>query len=90
VIQRSASEWEREAGMRGDARMLVIGPAALGSAVAEALPRCHPVGTEALLSGLWTAGHKEFDGVSFRSRPAATRCGSCAVSVRSRRAAGSS
>ena len=28
--------------------MLVIGPAALGSAVAQALPRCRPVSTEAV------------------------------------------
>lgn len=49
--------------MGGHARILVIGPAALRSAVAEALPRAQTSGAEAALSGLWTAGQSEFDGV---------------------------
>ncbi len=49
--------------MRRDARILVIGPAALGGTVQRALPRCRSVTTDALLSGLWSAGHEEYDGV---------------------------
>lgn len=49
--------------MPAHARILVIGPAALRSAVAEALPRAQTAGAEAALSGLWTAGQGEFDGV---------------------------
>ena len=55
--------WAKEAQMRGGARILVIGPTALGSAVAHALPRCQSVATDALLSGLWTAGQQDFEGV---------------------------
>lgn len=49
--------------MRANARLLVIGPAALGSAVAQALPRCPSASTESLLGGVWATGHGEFDGV---------------------------
>lgn len=49
--------------MRGNAEILVLGPAALGQAVADALPRCKSVALEDLLGGLWTAGHRPFDGV---------------------------
>ncbi len=49
--------------MRGNAQLLVIGPPALGSAVADALPRCKSVNTDNLLGGLWTVGHRQFDGV---------------------------
>lgn len=49
--------------MRGNARLLVIGPTALGSAVARALPRCQSVPIESLLGGIWTMGHGRFDGV---------------------------
>ncbi len=47
--------------MRGNPRILVIGASGLGAAVARALPRCQVVTTGTLLSGLWTAGHEEFD-----------------------------
>ncbi len=49
--------------MRGNANILVIGSAALGDAVARALPRCRSVTAQAPLSGLWTLGHGKFDGV---------------------------
>lgn len=58
------SEWSKEAAeMRANAQILVIGSPALSSAVSQALPRCRSVATEALLSGVWTAGHAQFDGV---------------------------
>ncbi len=49
--------------MAGKPRVLVIGSAALGSAVSGVLPGCESVATEALLSGLWTSGHQDYDGV---------------------------
>lgn len=49
--------------MRTDPQLLVIGPAALGAAIADALPQCRSVATENLLGGVWTLGHREFDGV---------------------------
>lgn len=49
--------------MRSTPQLLVIGPAALSSAVATCLPRCKSVATEDLLGGLWTFGQRTFDGV---------------------------
>jgi diguanylate cyclase (GGDEF)-like protein len=49
--------------MQANARILVIGSAALSSAVARALPRSQATPAETLLGGLWTAGHQDFDGV---------------------------
>lgn len=49
--------------MRGDARILVIGPSTLGSEVAQLWPHARSVTAEALLNGVWTAGQQEFDGV---------------------------
>ena len=49
--------------MRLDARIMVIGPPALGSAVAHALPRSRSMSAAGLLSGLWAVGQQEFDGV---------------------------
>ncbi len=49
--------------MRGDARLLVVGPAALARAVAAALPRCQVTAVETLLAGLWTAGQRDVDAV---------------------------
>gem|GEM_PF-524100 len=60
---RTGAEWEREAAMRSNARILVVGPAELRDAVARALPRCEIRGAEGPLMGLWTAGQGEFDGV---------------------------
>ena len=48
--------------MHGNAQLLVIGPAAVGSAVTRALPRCRSVTTDDLLGGIWTAGHTDFEG----------------------------
>jgi len=56
-------EWESGATMRGDARILVIGSAALGGDIARALPRCRGVTVDTPLTGLWTVGHEAFDGV---------------------------
>jgi diguanylate cyclase (GGDEF)-like protein len=58
---RRCEEWEKEAEVRGNPRILVIGASVLGGAVARALPRCRVVTTGTLLSGLWTAGHEDFD-----------------------------
>ena len=49
--------------MHGSAHLLVIGPTALATAVADALPQCKSVATDSLLKGIWTIGHDEFDGV---------------------------
>ncbi len=49
--------------MRGSPRILVIGSPALGGAVSQALPRCRTTAAPSLLSGLWTIGHEEFEGV---------------------------
>lgn len=49
--------------MRNKARILVIGSSSLGGAVARALPRCESVTAPSPLGGLWTAGHREFEGV---------------------------
>lgn len=49
--------------MRGNARLLVVGPAALGGEVSRALPRFETASTDSPLSGLWRTGHEEFDGV---------------------------
>ncbi len=49
--------------MRGDADVLIVGPAALRAAVAEALPRCRSVAVDSLLGGVWTAGQQSFAGV---------------------------
>ncbi len=49
--------------MRGNARILVIGSDALGTAVARALPRCQAVTVTGGLRGLWTAGQSAYDGI---------------------------
>lgn len=49
--------------MRANAELLVIGPPTLGRAVARALPRCRSTSTDDLLNGLWTIGHRAYDGV---------------------------
>lgn len=49
--------------MSADPRILVIGSADLRASVARALPRCERVTVEAPLSGVWLAGHREFDAV---------------------------
>lgn len=49
--------------MRGDARLLVIGPPQLRETVARVLPRCRSAVADTLLSGIWTAGHEQFDAV---------------------------
>jgi diguanylate cyclase (GGDEF)-like protein len=61
--------------MRGTPRVLVIGPAALTGAVAQALPRCKSVAMEHLLGGVWTLGHTGFDGVivALRAGPGVLR-----------------
>lgn len=49
--------------MRADARLLVVGPAALGAEVKRALPACRVKRAGSLLTALWAAGHEPFDGV---------------------------
>lgn len=49
--------------MRGDARLLVIGPEPFRTAIGNALPRTERTGTDNALAGLWQAGQQAFDGV---------------------------
>ncbi len=49
--------------LQGNARILVIGPPALGIAVAQAVPRGRSTPAEGLLSGLWLLGQHEFEAV---------------------------
>jgi diguanylate cyclase (GGDEF)-like protein len=49
--------------MRGNARVLVVGPDTLARAVTHALPGCRSVYADGFLKGLWTAGQAEFEGV---------------------------
>jgi len=49
--------------MRADARLLVVGPAALGAEVKRTLPACRVKRAGSLLTALWAAGHEPFDGV---------------------------
>lgn len=49
--------------MRGDARILIIGPSSLADTVTQICPRARSVTTDAPLNGVWTAGQQQFDGV---------------------------
>ncbi len=49
--------------MRGTVRILVIGSATLRREVARALPTCQTAAADTLLGGIWTAGHRDFEGV---------------------------
>ncbi len=49
--------------MRPDARLLVIGPPALGQAVSGAFPKSRSITAENLLAGVWTLGQGDFEGV---------------------------